>query len=73
MFVVVTLEAMGELEDLERHRRSLAMLSPGVSSGLSREDAIGLLEQLQSAHRRIVELERAVHAAAVLRHPAAGR
>ena len=59
---------MGPIEDLEIRRRSLAMLSPGVSSDLSREDAIQLIEQLQLAQRRIVELERDLHAA-VVRHP----
>jgi hypothetical protein len=44
------------------------MLSPGASSGLSREDGIHLIEELQQAQRRIVELERDLHAA-VVRHP----
>ena len=59
---------MGPIEDLEIRRRSLAMLSPGVSSGLNREEGIRLIEDLQQAQRRIVELERDLHAA-VVRHP----
>jgi hypothetical protein len=59
---------MGPIEDLEIRRRSLAMLSPGTPSGLSREDGIRLIEELQQAQRRIVELERDLHAAVVC-HP----
>ncbi|MBA2624334.1 MAG: hypothetical protein H0U89_01810 [Acidimicrobiia bacterium] len=44
-------------EDLERLRRSLAMLTPGQAAGLSREDAIGLLAELQQARRRLDRLE----------------
>jgi hypothetical protein len=63
---------MGPVEDLEIRRRSLAMLSPGASSGLSREDGLRLIEQLQKAQSRIVELERDLHAA-IVRHPSAGQ
>ncbi len=63
---------MGPNEDLEIRRRSLAMLSPGARSDLSREDAMALIEQLQGARRHIVDLEREIHAAAT-RHPAGGQ
>jgi hypothetical protein len=59
---------VGPIEDLEIRRRSLAMLSLGVSSGLNREEGIRLIEELQQAQRWIVELERDLHAA-VVRHP----
>lgn len=45
------------LEDLERLRRSLAMLTPGQPAGLSREEAVGLLGELQHARRRLDQLE----------------
>jgi hypothetical protein len=48
------------------------MLAPDSPSGLSREDALALIEQLQRAQGRIVDLERDLHAA-VVRHPASGR
>jgi hypothetical protein len=60
---------MGPIEDLEIKRRSLAMLSPGASSGMSREDGMRLIENLQQAQRRIVELERDLHAAVVCQPP----
>ena len=44
------------------------MLSPRAQSGLSREEALQLIEQLQAAQRQIVMLERDLHAA-VVRHP----
>ncbi len=45
------------LEDLERQRRSLAMLTPGQPAGLSREDAVELLAELHQARRRLDQLE----------------
>ena len=39
-------------EAIERWRRSLAMLSPGQSAGISREEAIELLEELQRCRSR---------------------
>lgn len=44
-------------EDLERQRRSMAMLTPGQPAGLSREDAVELLAELQQARRRLDQLE----------------
>ena len=38
---------------LENLRRSLAMLRPGQTAGLGRDEAIELVEQLQRAHRRL--------------------
>ena len=46
-------------EALEQVRRSIAMLRPGESSGLDREAALELIEELQrieSADRRLGEL-----------------
>lgn len=39
--------------EVERVRRSVAMASPGAASGLTREQALAVLEQLQSvtSHR----------------------
>jgi hypothetical protein len=42
-------------EELERLRRSVAMLTPGQPAGLSREEAMALLAE---AHRAQRELER---------------
>ena len=39
--------------EIERMRRSLAMLRPGQPSGLSREDAIDLLRELQEVGKRL--------------------
>lgn len=64
---------MGVVEDLEIQRRSLAMLRPDAPSGLSREDAMDLIERLQDALQRIAELERASQGASVRGHPAGGR
>lgn len=44
-------------EDLERLRRSLAMLTPGQPASLSREEAVSLLADLQAARRRLDQLE----------------
>jgi hypothetical protein len=44
-------------EDLERLRRSVAMLTPGQPAGLTREDAMALLAEVRSAR---VELERLI-------------
>lgn len=62
---------MGPNEVLETRRRSLAMLTPGARSDLSREQAIALIEEVQEARKLIVELEHLIHAG-VSRHPAAG-
>ncbi len=46
-------------EDLERIRRSIALLQPKQPSGLDREAAMGLLEELQRLQRkdrRVLEL-----------------
>ena len=46
-------------EDLERVRRSIALLAPKQPSGLDREAAMALLEELQrlqSKDRRVVRL-----------------
>ena len=43
--------------DLERLRRSLAMLAPGQPAGLTREEAMGLLTE---AHRASARLDRLV-------------
>jgi hypothetical protein len=43
--------------DLERLRRSLAMLAPGQPAGLTREEAMGLLAEVRRAS---AELERLV-------------
>jgi hypothetical protein len=40
-----------ESHELERLRRSMAMLGPGQPVGLTREHAIRLLEELQRLHR----------------------
>ena len=53
-------------EDLERRRRSYAMLSPGQAAGMSREEAIELLEELQrcrSRGRQLLEALREIGAA----------
>jgi hypothetical protein len=71
MFVYSTVALMGPNEDLEIRRRSLAMLTPGARSDLSREEAISLIEEVQGARKRIVELEREIREATT-RHPAAG-
>ena len=71
MFDCSTVVLMGPNEDLEIRHRSLAMLTPGARSDLSREEAISLIEEIQGARKRIVELEREIREAAT-RHPAAG-
>jgi hypothetical protein len=45
------------LEDLERLRRSLACLSPQQPAGLSREQAMTLLAELQHTRRELDRLE----------------
>ena len=57
MFGYSTVALMGPNEDLEIQRRSLAMLTPGARSDLSREEAISLIEEVQGARKRIVELD----------------
>ncbi len=46
---------MATREELERLRRSIALLTPGQPSGLSREEAVALVSDLRWARR---ELER---------------
>jgi hypothetical protein len=48
-----TVERLYELESL---RRSLAMLAPQAPAGLSREDAIRLIGEVQDAQRRLKKL-----------------
>jgi hypothetical protein len=57
---------------LEIRRRSLAMLAPGAPAGLSREEAIQLIERLQEALAEVRELREDV-AAALGRHPSGRR
>jgi hypothetical protein len=54
MFVIV--DRYYELED---QRRSLVMLPPGSSSGLSREAAVNLIRELQDALRTVAALRAA--------------
>jgi hypothetical protein len=42
-------------EDLERLRRSIAMLGPGQSAGLSREQAMQLLRQVERLQKTQAE------------------
>jgi hypothetical protein len=46
---------MDRRHDLERLRRSLAMLTPGVE-GLKREDAMALVVELDDVHARLERL-----------------
>ena len=55
---------MGPIEDLEIRRRSLAMLPSGSASGLSREEAVSLIAELQAAQHRVVDLEHELEGAA---------
>ena len=43
--------------EIENLRRSLGMLRPGVAAGLSREQALELLRQLQDVERRMEQLK----------------
>jgi len=47
---------MDRYYELEDKRRSLVMLPPGSPSGLSREDAVGLVRELQDALRTVAAL-----------------
>jgi len=47
-----------EPHELERLRRSIGMLSPASASGLSREQALQVLRDLQQADERLRELRR---------------
>jgi hypothetical protein len=42
--------------DLENLRRSIAMLRPGMPAGFSREEAIGLLAELEEVKLRLERL-----------------
>jgi HPt (histidine-containing phosphotransfer) domain-containing protein len=52
----VTMDRYYELED---QRRSLVMLPPGSPSGLSREDAVNLIRELQDSLRIVAALRAA--------------
>ena len=43
--------------ELETQRRSLAMLTPRAPAGLTREQAIDLIEHVQAAERRLADLK----------------
>ena len=60
---------MATTSDLERLRRSLAMLAPGQPAGLNREEAMALLAE---AHRASARLDRLVAGLRALldEHPA---
>jgi ribosomal protein L34E len=54
-------------EEVERRRRSIAMLTTGAPSGLTREEAMEILEELQrcrSCGRRLLGAMREVRATA---------
>ncbi len=48
---------MDRTHELEHRRRSLAMLSPRTPSGLSREEAIALIEEVQAAEEQLRQLK----------------
>ena len=50
---------MDRLHELERMRRSIAMLEPGTKA-LSREDAMRLIAELQDLERRMRSLREAL-------------
>jgi vacuolar-type H+-ATPase subunit D/Vma8 len=50
---------MDRLHELERMRRSIAMLQPGTKA-LSREDAMKLIAELQDVERRMRALREAL-------------
>jgi hypothetical protein len=52
-----------DAHDIERMRRSVAMLSPSAPSGLNREEALRVLSELQVAERRLRSVEDGVKAA----------
>jgi len=54
--------------DLERLRRSLAMLAPGQPAGLTREEAMTLLAELRQAQAQLDRLMTGLRA--LLDHPA---
>jgi len=43
-------------EDIERLRRSIALLTPGQPAGLSTEEAMAMLADLRSARRHLERL-----------------
>ena len=47
---------MATTSDLERLRRSLAMLAPGQPAGLTREEAMGLLAEVRRASAELDRL-----------------
>jgi vacuolar-type H+-ATPase subunit D/Vma8 len=51
--------SMDRLHELERMRRSIAMLQPGTKA-LSREDAMKLIAELQDVERRMRALREAL-------------
>jgi len=46
--------------ELEQLRRSVAMLSPGATASLTREELMGLLEELRAARGQLARLRREV-------------
>jgi hypothetical protein len=51
--------SVDRLYELDDRRRSLVMLQPGSPSGLSREDAVNLISELQDALRTVAALRAA--------------
>jgi hypothetical protein len=51
---------MDRLHEVENLRRSIAMLSPGTTTALGREDAMKLLEELGEVQSRLEGLKRDV-------------
>ena len=62
---------MDRYSELEGIRRSLAMLPPNTPAGMSREDAMSLISELQGVEHRLKrlkdELQRVISEALVLR------
>ena len=53
---------MATPSDLERLRRSLAMLAPGQPAGLTREEAMALLAEVRRASAELHRLVRGLRA-----------
>jgi hypothetical protein len=56
-FRIGILRGVDRRHELENKRRSLAMLTPQAPSGLSREDAIDLIQEVQAAEERLCQLK----------------
>ena len=52
------MSAMDHRSEIENLRRSIAMLAPGTQATMPREDALGLLSELQDVTGRLNELKR---------------